>query len=282
MSNIITVTLTAGKVVKTSPLFQWDYGQIMQFQGAALPASFEVHFANVPEVGAATVQVGSNNQVEIPNEYLITGLPVYAWIFLSAGETDGETDYASQTPVIRRPMPAGITIPSAQQTAVQQAIAALNAAADRAGTTFGKSSITVKGVTVSRAGNTITVNGTGTESGTVSFNLSGGGILLADGSDYTLPLKAGHSYAMSGTFTGTAQNPSPAPIGNLVSFRLDGAGIQINKELPSASGAVLSEDADGTLLLTVRLGTTAGGTMYPITYTDYQIELETEDRLTIE
>lgn len=281
MSNIITVTLTAGGTIRTAPLYQWDYGQIMQFGGAALPASFEVHFANVPDVGAATVQVGSSNQVEIPNEYLITGLPVYAWIFLSESDADGETVFAVKTPVIRRPMPADITIPSVQKTAVQQAIAALNAAADRAGNPFGKTSVTYKGVTVSREGSTITVNGTGTEGGTVSFNLSGGGILLADGSDYTLPLKAGHSYAMSGTFTGTAQNPSPAPIGNLVSVWLDGAGIQINKELPSASGAVLSEDADGKLLLTVRLGTTAGGTMYPITYTDYQIELETEDRLTI-
>lgn len=289
MSNIITVTLTAGKMVKTSPLFQWDYGQIMHFQGAALPASFEVHFANVPEVGAATVQVGSNNQVEIPNEYLITGLPVYAWIFLSAGETDGETDYASQTPVIRRPMPAGITIPSAQQTSVQQAIAALNAAESRITGPFGKSTVTWHGVTIEREGNTITVNGQGNVVKQYLYlDLSGGGLAIADDGLETpgfMQLHAGHTYSMEGEFTGSVTSDPEEPVGECVQLRLTGADLNCN-EYDSQVSAVLQEDVKGSLLLRVVIGWGGwdGGQYiysYPV-YTNYKVVFDLDDTLTIE
>lgn len=289
MSNIITVTLTAGKMVKTSPLFQWDYGQIMRFQGAALPASFEVHFANVPDVGAATVQVGSNSQVEIPNEYLITGLPVYAWIFLSEGDADGETVYAIKTPVIRRPMPADITIPSAQRTAVQQAIAALNAAADRFVGPFGKSTVNYHGVTIEREGNTITMNGQGNVAKQYLYlDLSGGGLAIADDGLETpglLQLHAGHTYSMTGEFTGSITSDPEEPVGECVQLRLTGAGLNCN-EYEDQVSTVLNEDVKGSLLLRVIIGARGYDTdhdiySYPI-YTNYKVVFNLDDTLIIE
>lgn len=281
MGNIVTASFTKGRIYTAPSVFQYNVGMKLRFKGIELPGTYRVDFSNTLR-GASKAMLGDADGVEIPYEYFVPGSSIYAWIVLSAGENNAITEYQAEIPISPRAKPTDETPFPSQKSAIDQAIAALNAAADRMGYPFEKSVMTYKGVTIERQGNTITINGTGTESGTANFNLSGGGILLKNDSNYTLPLQSGHSYAMSGTFSGTAQNPSSAPLGDLVSAQLDGAGIRINKEMPNASGAVLSADAEGKLLLAVRLGTTIGGTVYPITYTAYKIILETEDHLIME
>ena len=46
MSNILKVKFGKETKIKTKPLYQYDYGQILKFLDLELPYSFEVHFSN--------------------------------------------------------------------------------------------------------------------------------------------------------------------------------------------------------------------------------------------
>ena len=126
-SNIVTARFTYGNSTKTRGLHQWDYGQVLRFEGLALPSAYTVHFANQLLAGNAKTQVGGADGVSIPDEYLTTGLPVYAWVYLHAGESDGETVYSVMIPVTARPRPVEDAPTPVQQGAIDTAIAALNA-----------------------------------------------------------------------------------------------------------------------------------------------------------
>lgn len=112
---------------KTRSLYQWDYGQELVFDGFDLPSTFEVHFAN--EFGGDSVtQIASDNVVTIPDMLLTSGANVYAWIFLHTGDADGETVYYIEIPVMERAEPSDDQPTPVEQSAITQAIAALNAA----------------------------------------------------------------------------------------------------------------------------------------------------------
>lgn len=124
--NIVRASFIYGKTAHTRSLYQWDYGQVLQFEGLDLPAAYTVHFANQPMSGTAKTQIGGPDGVAILDEYLTTGLPVYAWVFLHAGADDGETVYSVTIPVIKRPKPTEEPPTPQQQGAIDTAIAALN------------------------------------------------------------------------------------------------------------------------------------------------------------
>lgn len=126
MSNIVTAAFGGLRTAKTRPLWQWDYGQVLQFAGLALPPTYTVHFANEQYASTAKTMVGSADGVDIPDEYLTTGLPVYAWVFLHTGADDGETVYMVTIPVNARPQPTEDEPTPVQQGVIDQAIAALN------------------------------------------------------------------------------------------------------------------------------------------------------------
>ena len=125
-NNISTAVFGGSRSTRTSPLHQWDYGQVLKFTGISLPGAYTVHFSNAPTQGNAKTQIGNAEGVIIPDEYLITGLPVYAWVFLHTGEDDGETVYMVHIPVIQRPRPTEEPPTPVQQGLIEQAIAALN------------------------------------------------------------------------------------------------------------------------------------------------------------
>jgi len=131
-TNIVTAAFGGSKVVRTRALYQWDYGQILQFSGIDLPDAYTVHFSNQGVGGEAKTMVGNADGVTIPDEYLTTGQTVYAWVYLHAGDADGETVYSVIIPVVARPKPVEDEPTPAQQGAVDQAIAALNDGVDRA------------------------------------------------------------------------------------------------------------------------------------------------------
>lgn len=128
-ANNITV-ITYGSY-KTDPLYQYDYGQIIHFNGFSLPTVFEVHFANEGDVDSTTA-IGTDGACEIPNRYLTGGNPIIVWLFLHVGNTDGETIYEFEIPVIRRADPESLDPTPEQQDAITQAIAALNSGVARA------------------------------------------------------------------------------------------------------------------------------------------------------
>ena len=126
-TNVVTAAFGASKIVRTRALYQWDYGQVLQFAGLDLPDAYTVHFSNQGIGGTAKTQVGNADGVDIPDEYLTSGQAVYAWVYLHAGDADGETVYAVIIPVTARPRPTEEEPTPVQQGAIDQAIAALNA-----------------------------------------------------------------------------------------------------------------------------------------------------------
>lgn len=133
-SNIIVADFSGGgRKITAAALYQYDFGQILQFSGIDdLPAAYEVHFSNDKDTGYTKTQIGSENGVAIPDEYFLTGQPIYVWLFLHAGETDGETVYQVTIPINKRSRPADYAPTAVEQSAITQAIAALNVAVESA------------------------------------------------------------------------------------------------------------------------------------------------------
>ena len=101
------------------------------FDGIELPETYEVHFSNQPVIGDAKTFLGDATGVEIPDEYLTTGDPIYVWIYLHTGEDDGETVYAITVPVIARPRPVEEAPTPAQRGLIDQAITVLTVGVER-------------------------------------------------------------------------------------------------------------------------------------------------------
>jgi len=130
-TNIVNAVFGGSKETVTRKIRQWDYGMLLVFSGLELPQSYEVHFANTEFSGNAKTQIGDENGVNIPDEYLITGEPVYAWLYLHTGADDGETVYSVKIPVVKRAMPTHEEPTPVQQSEIEQALAALNSAVEQ-------------------------------------------------------------------------------------------------------------------------------------------------------
>lgn len=132
--NTTRIKLVKGVLNRAfNPLYQYDYGQKLVIEETQLPMAYEVHFAN-SESEKSKVVIGNSEGVAIPDEYLLTGEPVYVWVFLHDGENDGETEYRGMIPVIERPEATDIPVTPVEQDLITQTIAALNAAVERSDT----------------------------------------------------------------------------------------------------------------------------------------------------
>lgn len=127
-NNILTVAFGPSRTGQTRKAYQYDYGMVLKFPELNLPVAYEVHFAN-KETGVDSVtQIGNADGVSVPDAMLISGDPVYVWIYLHTGQDDGETVYRALIPVVKRSRPSDATPDPVQQSEIDQAIAALNAA----------------------------------------------------------------------------------------------------------------------------------------------------------
>lgn len=132
-SNEIVVTFSTGATTATSPvaLWQYDYGQILHIIGLNLPTSYEVQFCNYGDSTTVT-SIGNADGVTIPDQFLRDGRNILAYIFLHAGEDDGETEYKITIPVLDRSEPTDIEPTPAQESTIGQLITELNSAVDEA------------------------------------------------------------------------------------------------------------------------------------------------------
>ena len=104
MSNIITATFNGQRTTYTEPLYQWDYGQVLQFTDLTLPESYQVDFVNSVTAYSST---GGSSGVAIPDDCLkVSGL-IKAYVVLHTGYNDGETEYVAFINVIARPQAGG-------------------------------------------------------------------------------------------------------------------------------------------------------------------------------
>ena len=131
--NTTTAVFKRGaRRVTAGALTQWDVGQILVIEGLDLPETFEAHFSNQQFDGNSKPWIGRNNQVDIPEEYLESGDPIYVLIYMHYGEHDGKTVYWITIPIDKRPRPTNLQPNFEEQTVISQTIAALQDAAARA------------------------------------------------------------------------------------------------------------------------------------------------------
>lgn len=127
--NKSIVTFTRGTLAQATPLWQYDYGQVLEINGLELPTTYQVHFCNCSDTQTITV-LGNADGVLIPDNLLQTGKTVIAYIYLHTGADDGETEYKITIPIRPRPAPSDIPPTPEQQSALDEAIAALNSAVE--------------------------------------------------------------------------------------------------------------------------------------------------------
>ena len=140
MDSIITATFNDYTYARTTSLWQYDYGQILQIEGITLPAIFEVHFSDQDREGESLIQIGSvkdkTAQVQIPDSFLRKAVggnySIYAFIYLTDAES-GETKYKITIPVRARPKPNTDLVDAPEEKKFfREAIEEVNNAADRA------------------------------------------------------------------------------------------------------------------------------------------------------
>ena len=126
-NHIIVAGYAGCGYTKTRPAYQHDYGQVLQLDGFGdmLPNTFEMHFSI--GMGKAITRIGSGNTVEIPNVCFEKFGTVTVWLFLHDTESDGETKYVIEIPVRSRAKATDQEPTQAEQSAITEAIAALNA-----------------------------------------------------------------------------------------------------------------------------------------------------------
>lgn len=125
--NIVTANFSnGGRQSITRKLYQYDYGQIINIKGLNLPKTFEVHISNSNKASKAQIYTGNNDQIEIPNKFLLSGEDIYLWIFLHSTATDGQTRYTITIPVQKKPKPESEEEPTeVERNTIDQLIAAL-------------------------------------------------------------------------------------------------------------------------------------------------------------
>ena len=66
--NVITAKFCSGSTQTwTDEAYQYDYGQVLQFDGLELPDAYEVHFSNTPLTGETITQIGGADGVSVQN-----------------------------------------------------------------------------------------------------------------------------------------------------------------------------------------------------------------------
>ena len=131
--NIIKVYFKGTHLTHSKTQYQYNHGMILHFADLNLPQAFETHFANKQHGNSKTV-IGSENKVEIPDEYFWTGAnEIFAWVYLHSDVDDGETVYEVRIPLVKRAKPSDEEPLPDQQSVIDRAIAELNHAVEQTG-----------------------------------------------------------------------------------------------------------------------------------------------------
>lgn len=138
--NIIHVDFKGERIAQKYNLWQYDYNQILQISGLSLPAAVEIHFSLTEKSGKTETRVATTKngitQVQIPNELLRNdeksgNYSIFAFIYV-VDEDSGNTEYEIILHVKSRPAPGEIGVDPDESHILDEAVNAVNAAADRA------------------------------------------------------------------------------------------------------------------------------------------------------
>ena len=130
-SKYITVVIGNDNASVAEPITRVDYGLKLRIKGVALPATYEVDFSLSEKGGESVTVIGDAQGAEIPVDHIKTGKNIFAYLYWT-----GE-DYGRRVKKIMIPNDAGpdrtdITPEPAQQSVIDQTIAALNEAVSNA------------------------------------------------------------------------------------------------------------------------------------------------------
>ena len=128
--HIINISFGSNQYATAKAREQYSYGQEIAFSNIELPEVFEVYFSNSP-TGEAKPVSGQNGKVLIPDEYFLSGEPVYCYILIHDASTDGRTKYVAKIPIEPRPELTEMELTEVQRDIATEAIATLQEATAR-------------------------------------------------------------------------------------------------------------------------------------------------------
>lgn len=159
MSNIIRAVFEQNSYTATAtradekPIWQWNYGQILQLHGLDLPKATEVHFSHSNIVGDALIRIGTTTdkitEVAIPETFLEHSGKVTAYVYCSTVE-HGQTEYKTYFKIEARAKPEAWDKPEDAEI-FHEAIEAVNEAAGRAETAAGNAEVDASRTAADRA-----------------------------------------------------------------------------------------------------------------------------------
>lgn len=130
--QIISAYLHNRQNCQTATVYQYNQGMILRIIVPELPQAYEVDFAN-STAGQSITQVGNENGVPIPDQFFVPGSMIHAWVVLT-GEDYVVTRYHIMIPISPRAVRTSEEPTPSQQSALDEAIAALNQAVEDAET----------------------------------------------------------------------------------------------------------------------------------------------------
>lgn len=131
VSKIIRGVVSNGRYTVTAPIVKEDYGLYLQIEGVELPSTYEVDFSNSENSGSSVTMIGNADGVLIPRQFIDTGKDIFAFLY-HVGADFGRTVYKFRIPNKVRPDRTDETPTPEEQSVIDQVIASLNDAVDRA------------------------------------------------------------------------------------------------------------------------------------------------------
>lgn len=137
--NIVEFTRN-NRFAKCGGIYQYDRGQILRIKGLNLPKAVEVQYAYTESGGSTETRVGTTadevTDVYIPNEMLKNNgitrdYSIWAFVYVTDGNS-GNTVYKMRLDVTSRPAPGECSEDPDESHILDEAVNAVNAAADRA------------------------------------------------------------------------------------------------------------------------------------------------------
>lgn len=129
ISKIIKAVVGGGKQTTTAPIIKEDYGLYLKIEELELPPTYEVDFSNDEHHGSSVTMIGNSDGVLIPRQFIASGKDVFAFLY-HVGADYGRTVYKFRIPNKLRPDRTDEEPTPEEQSVIDQAIAALNAAVE--------------------------------------------------------------------------------------------------------------------------------------------------------
>lgn len=126
-SKIIRAVVGSGRYTETAAITKEDYGRILKIEGIELPETYEIDFSNDRKEGTSVTMIGNADGVLIPQQFIKSGKDIYAFYY-HVGEDFGKTTYIFHIPNRVRPDRTNEQPTPEQESAIDQAISALNTA----------------------------------------------------------------------------------------------------------------------------------------------------------